>query len=124
MELKKKVRLVQIIGAASDALTKLEDNINMMRAKGKTPAKEDTQLLRSIERNLDLLKQNPFRGDNVQKEKWPKEFSNLPNLFRIELAGFWRLLYYVTGDEVKVVSVVFEICDHSEYDRIFGYKKR
>ena len=55
---------------------------------------------------------------------WPKEFSNLPNLFRMELSQFWRLLYYVTGDDVTVISVVFEICDHDYYNKIFGYKRK
>ncbi len=42
----------------------------------------------------------------------------------MELSQFWRLLYYIAGDEVKVVSVVFEICDHEHYDKIFGYRKK
>ena len=42
----------------------------------------------------------------------------------MELSQFWRLLYYVVGNEVKVVSVVFEITDHEHYDRIFGYRKK
>ncbi|MBI5066090.1 hypothetical protein HZA97_07680 [Candidatus Woesearchaeota archaeon] len=26
--------------------------------------------------------------------------------------------------QVKVISVVFEICDHDAYNKIFGYKKK
>ena len=122
MELRDKQKIVQVIGAAETALAKLEENIHALQAQGKTPAKADAQLLKSIERALNLLKSNPFIGDNVKQDLWPKEFSNLPNLFRMELSRFWRLLYYVTGDEVKVISVVFEICDHEHYDKIFGYK--
>ncbi len=124
MELKDKQKIVQVIGAAETALAKLEENIHALQAQGKTPAKADAQLFKSIERALNLLKSNPFIGDNVKQDLWPKEFSNLPNLFRMELSQFWRLLYYVVGDEVKVVSVVFEICDHKHYDKLFGYKKK
>jgi Txe/YoeB family toxin of Txe-Axe toxin-antitoxin module len=124
MDLKDKQKIVQVIGAAETALAKLEESIHALEAQGKTPPKTDTQLLKSIHRALDLLKSNPFAGDNVKQDLWPKEFRDLPNLFRMELSQFWRLLYYVVGDEVKVISVVFEICDHEHYDKIFGYKKK
>ncbi len=122
MDLKDKEKIVKVVGAADAALTKLEENVYALEAQGKTPSKADKQLLESIRRALDLLKTNPFVGNNIPHNLWPKEFSELPNLFRMELAQFWRLLYYVTGNEVKVISVVFEISDHEHYDKIFGYK--
>ena len=124
MDVKDKEKIVKVIGAAETALTKLEESIHAIEAQGKTPSKADAQLLKSIQRALNLLKTKPFTGDNVPKDLWPKEFSNLPNLLRMELSQFWRLLYYVAGDEVKVISVVFEICDHKHYNKIFGYKKK
>ena len=122
MDLKDKEKIVKVIGAADNALTKLEEGVHALEARGKTPPKADRQLLESIKRSLDLLKTNPFVGNSMPHNLWPKEFSELPNLFRMELAQFWRLLYYVIGDEVKVISVVFEISDHEHYDKIFGYK--
>ncbi len=124
MDLKDKQKIVQVIGSADFALTKLEESVHSFEAQGKTPPKQDKQLLKSIHRALDTLKAKPFAGDNVPHKLWPKEFERLPNLFRTELSQFWRLLYYVIGDEVKVVSVVFEITDHTRYDKIFGYKKK
>ena len=124
VDLRHKEKVVKIIGAADAALARLEESVHAFEAQGKTPPKEDKQLLRSVHRALDLLKTNPFAGENVSHQLWPKEFSQLPNLFRMELSQFWRLLYYVTGDEVRIISVVFEICDHQQYDRIFGYRKR
>ena len=124
MELKDKQKIVQVIGAADVALARLQETVHAFEAQGKTPPKEDAQLLRSVERSLNLLKTNPFSGDAVKHEVWPKEFGNLPNLFRVELSQFWRLLYYVSGDEVRIVSVVLESADHQHYDTIFGYKKK
>ncbi len=124
MELKDKQKIVKVVGAAAEALAKLEERIHALEAQGKTPPKTDRQLLRSVERALNLLRTNPFAGDSVPHKLWPGEFSNLPNLFRMELSNFWRLIYYVGGNEVKVVSIVFEICDHEHYDRIFGYRKK
>jgi Txe/YoeB family toxin of Txe-Axe toxin-antitoxin module len=119
-----KQRIVKVIGAAESALGRLEENVHAFEAKGKSAAKSDVQLLKSVHRALDQLKTDPFAGQVVQKEKIPKELRELPNLFRFELSQFWRMLYYVTGDEVRIICVVFEICDHEHYDRIFGYKKR
>jgi hypothetical protein len=124
MDLKEKEKIIQLIGAADSALAQLEENICALEAMGKTPAKADKQMLKSIRNALNLLKQNPFAGNSVQHSLWPKEFKALPNLFRMELSQFWRLLYYVTGDERRVICVVFEICDHAHYDKIFGYKKK
>ncbi len=124
MDLKDKQKVVKLIGAAESAFAKLEEEVHTIEAQGKTPAKEDMQLFKSIERSLNLLKANPFSGDSVAHKLWPKGFEHLPNLFRMELSQFWRLLYYVTGDEVRIVSVVFEICDHEHYDKIFGYEKK
>ena len=123
MELRDKEKIVKVIGAAEAALAKLEEGIHGTEAQGKTPAKADTQLLKSITRALDSLKLNPFAGDAVAHKLWPRQYENLPNLFRLELSQFWRLLYYVTGDEIRVISVVFELCDHEHYDKIFGYRK-
>ncbi len=124
MDLKEKEKIVKLIGGAETAFAKLEEDIHALEAQGKTPAKTDKQLFNSIERALNLLKTNPFVGNPISRKVWPKEYVQLPNLFRIELSQFWRLLYYVVGDEIKIISVVFEICDHGHYDNIFGYKKK
>ena len=124
MDLKNKQKIVKIIGNAETSLQKLEHNVSSYLAEGKTPSKSDMQLLRSIEHWLNILKTNQFAGDNIPKKYIPKELLHLPNLFRIELSQFWRMLYYITGDEVKVISVVFEICDHPTYNKIFGYRKK
>jgi len=124
MDLKDKEKIVKIIGAAETALVKLEENIRTLEAQGKTPAKEDIQLLKSIQRAFGLLKINPFTGNPVPHKLWPKELECLPNLFRMELSQFWRLLYYVTGDEIRIINVVFEICSHDQYNKIFDYRKK
>lgn len=124
MDLKNKQKIVKLVGAAEDALAALEESIHALEAQGKTPSKNDKQLLKSITRTLDLLKMNPFLGEPVPTALWPKGYATLPNLFRAELSQFWRLLYYITGDEVRIISVVFDICDHEHYDKIFGYRKK
>ena len=68
------------------------------------------------------LQADPFFGDRIQASRVPKEFRNLPNLFRLELPEGWRALYTVAGDfAVRVEIRIVWIGDHKRYDRLFGY---
>jgi len=93
-------------------------------------------LLRSINRARDLLKKNPFAGDQIQKKLIPEKYKKLydvENLWRIELANRWRLIYTITGDKIEIINFVVDIFDHTlsghenlqagkNYDKVFGYK--
>ncbi len=82
-------------------------------------------LLRSINRIRDLLKQNPFAGDQVPKrlipDKYCKKF-DVDNVWRIELANRWRLIYTITGNQIEIITFIMDIFDHKDYDKVFGYK--
>lgn len=83
---------------------------------------QEMQLLRSIDQKRDLIKANPFYGDNIEKKKIPKLYYDVPNLWRVELTGYWRMLYTIRGDEVQIVCFILDIMDHKEYNKKFGYK--
>src|SRR3989338_8908260 len=72
-------------------------------------------LLRSIHRVRDLLKQNPFAGDQVPKRQIPLKYIqkfDAENVWRIELADRWRMVYTITGNQVEIVTFVMDIFDH------------
>lgn len=82
-------------------------------------------LLRSINRVKDLLKQNPFAGDQVPKGLIPGKYVlkyDVDNLWRIELADRWRLVYTITGNQLEIVNFVLDIFNHKDYDKVFKYK--
>lgn len=82
-------------------------------------------LLRSIQRVRDLLKQNPFAGDQVKKKQIPSKYIqkfDVDNVWRIELADRWRLVYTITGNQIEIITFVMDIFDHKDYDKVFGYK--
>ncbi len=82
-------------------------------------------LLRSINRVRDLLKQNPFVGDQVKKKQIPTKYIqkfDIDNIWRIELADRWRLVYTITGNQIEIITFVIDIFDHKDYDKVFGYK--
>ncbi|MEK6918939.1 MAG: hypothetical protein AABW73_02775 [Nanoarchaeota archaeon] len=82
-------------------------------------------LLRSINRVRDLLKQNPFAGDQVPKRiiptKYHKKF-DADNAWRIELADRWRLIYTISGNNIEIITFIMDIFNHKDYDKVFGYK--
>ncbi|MDP1695965.1 MAG: type II toxin-antitoxin system YoeB family toxin [archaeon] len=82
-------------------------------------------LLRSINRIKDLLKQNPFAGDQVHKSRIPGKYSlkyDVENVWRIELSDRWRLIYTITGNQIEIITFVIDIFNHKDYDKVFGYK--
>jgi Txe/YoeB family toxin of Txe-Axe toxin-antitoxin module len=82
-------------------------------------------LLRSINKARDLLKKNPFAGNQIQKRLIPERYKKLydvENLWRIELANRWRLIYTIYGNEIEIINFVVDIFDHKKYDKVFGYK--
>jgi mRNA-degrading endonuclease RelE of RelBE toxin-antitoxin system len=90
-------------------------------------SKLERSILNSIKKKVELIKMNLHYGNPMAKKLIPKEYAlryGITNLFRVELSGFWRMLYTLTNDETEVVIVAFvlDIIDHKEYDRKFGYK--
>jgi len=82
-------------------------------------------LLRSVNRVRDLLKKNPFAGEQVKKKQIPEKYIkkyDAENLWRIELTDRWRLVYTITGNKVEIVAFILDILNHKKYDKVFGYK--
>ena len=90
-------------------------------------SKIERSILNSIKKKVELIKMNPHYGNPMAKKLIPKEYVlkyGVTNLFRVELSGFWRMLYTLTNDETEVIIIAFvlDIIDHKEYNRKFGYK--
>lgn len=111
-----------LIGQAKEAYEKINSIVGKQKLQGVSSSEEMT-LLSSIHQKISLLKDNPFYGDNIQKRLIPKNYV-VTNLWRVELAGYWRMLYTIKGDQIEIVCFVLDIIDHKQYDKTFGYKKR
>ena len=117
--MKKPVRVI-LIDEADIEYKKLNGIVGKQIAEGKDNTSE-MQLLRSIKQKRDLIKDNPFYGDNIKKRQIPKCY-DAQNLWRVELTGYWRMLYTIKGDEVRIICFVLDILNHENYDKKFGYK--
>ncbi|MFO8015522.1 MAG: hypothetical protein R6U32_00295 [Candidatus Woesearchaeota archaeon] len=86
-----------------------------------------SQLLSSINNVLRNIKANPYYGDLIPRKYISKSTSDrygTDRIFRAELVGYWRLLYTIIGDEVRIIAFILEFMDHNEHNKIFGYRKK
>jgi hypothetical protein len=98
-------------------------------AEGALARKKPTyaQLLSSIDRALMRLKEDPYCGTLIPRKYLSKgvvKRYGTDKILRIELVGYWRLLYTLIGDELRVIAFVLEFMDHKRYSKIFGYRKK
>ncbi|MFH1455756.1 MAG: hypothetical protein ABIF40_02295 [archaeon] len=91
--------------------------------KDKKKNTPEMQLLKSIKQKKELIRLNPFYGDNIRKKNIPKTY-NVQNLWRVELTNYWRMLYTVKGDQIEIICFVLDILNHKEYDKKFGYRNK
>jgi hypothetical protein len=116
------VRVV-LTGEASEEYERLAKIAKEERAKGIRNSYHQ-QLLNSIKRASEQLKQDPQYGTPVPKAFFRKAKMPVTNLWKVNLTGYWRMLYTITGNRVEVICYVLEICDHKKYDKTFGYRKK
>ena len=98
-------------------------------AEGEKAKRKPTyeQLLTSINNALRNIKADYKYGDLIPRKHISKntiQRYGTDKILRVELVGYWRLLYTIIGDEAKVIAFVLEYMDHKKYDKIFGYKKK
>ena len=116
--------IVKLSEDANEIYEELNKFVGEEKLKGIESSFHQT-LLRSIQRVRELLKNNPFAGDQVPKRLISSKYIlkyDVDNLWRIELADRWRLVYTITGNQIEIIAFVMDIFDHRDYDRVFGYK--
>ncbi len=117
-----KITRVILLGEADLEYKRINELVGKQLNEGKSNT-DEMQLLRSIKQKIDFIKNNPFYGDSIPKDKIPKEYK-VQNLWRVELSQFWRMLYTIKGDQIEIICFILDILDHKNYDKKFGYKKK
>ena len=98
-------------------------------AEGKQAKKKPTyeQLLTSINNALRNIKADYKYGNLIPRKYITKNIINeygTDKIFRVELVGYWRRLYTLIGDDVKIIAFILEYMDHDRYNKLFGYRKK
>ncbi len=115
---------VVLAGEAKDFFEKLKATIEKDSEKTKHFQK---MLFRSIKEKIILLKNDPSYGIQVPKNLIPEEYIlayDADNLWKVNLSGYWRMIYIIKGQEVKIIAVVIDIFNHKDYNKKFKYRKR
>ena len=100
-----KTIIVQWDADAYKEFTSLQKSVLEGRKINKQPSYE--QLLSSINNAVTNLKINAFYGDLIPRKYLSKKIIDkygTDKIFRIELVGYWRLLYTVVGDEAQIIA--------------------
>jgi hypothetical protein len=117
---------VIITGEAKEQFDDLNKAVGEEIATGITSSDHQT-LLNSIKQKIEIMKVNPEYGVHIPKDRIPKEYVkayDVNNLWKINLAGSWRMIYTIRGSNVEIISLILDIIDHNDYDKKFGYKKK
>jgi len=86
--------------------------------------KKGSYLLKIVNDGLDVLKENMFAGERVERRKFPRYYVRkfgVNNLYKSNLDATVRLVYTLVAEETGVAVVVLEILDHKKYEARFGY---
>jgi hypothetical protein len=95
-----------------------------LRAKAEKGNGEARYLLEIVEKGLAKLMASPEAGKHIPKRLIPREYIvkfGVTNLWKLNLDSYWRLIYTLEGDRVKLYAIVLEVLDHHKYNRKFGY---
>jgi hypothetical protein len=117
---------VLITGNAKEAYEELNILVGN-EIKDGIETSDNQKLLKSIKQKIEFIKSNPEYGVHLEKKKIPKQYIleyEVNNLWKVNLTGYWRMLYTLRGSEIEIIALVLDIINHKEYDKILGYKKR
>jgi mRNA-degrading endonuclease RelE of RelBE toxin-antitoxin system len=115
---------VIIAGDAKEFYDMLNAKIIDEISKGITSSKNQA-LMKAIHTKIELLKKDPSYGIQIPKDRIPKAYISeydVNNLWKVNLLGYWRIIYTIQGREVRVIALILDIFDHKEYNKKFGYK--
>jgi len=121
----KKNIVVQFDKEAYKEYEELQESVVEGRKARKKPTYD--QLLSSINSAIKNIKANPHFGDLIPRRNISKSTINkygTDKILRVELIGYWRLLYTLIGYEIKIIAFILEFMDHEKYNKIFGYRKK
>lgn len=126
MTFKGKPVKVIITGDAKEEFERLNKEVGEEISEGVTSSEHQT-LLNSIKQKIDFLKENPEYGIHIPKDRIPREYVlqyEINNLWKVNLSGYWRMIYTIRGSEVEIISLILDIMNHDDYSKKFGYEKK
>ena len=126
MKYNDKIVRVMLVGNAKEYYEKLSKNVEEEKAK-RVVSSPNQSFLRTIQKKIGILKQDPEYGVHIGRNKIPKEYRfkyDLSNLWKVNLSGGWRMIYSLKGSEVELMIIILDIFNHKTCNNKFGYKNK
>lgn len=95
-----------------------------LKTKAKDGEGDAEYLLKIINRGIYKIAEDYKNGQKIQKSLWPDFYVKrygINNMWRLRLDNFWRMIYTVMGEQIRIVAVLLDVLDHKNYERKFGY---
>lgn len=86
--------------------------------------KKDDALYKVVRNIINDLKNDKIVGIRLKREQIPKYYikrHNVNAVFKVDLPGYWRLIYGITAIHGEKKALLMELFDHKRYDKRFGY---
>lgn len=83
--------------------------------------KDHKSLYKTITKTIEKLKSNRIAGKKIQKDKVSKRYTDLygtNHFWKINLSKEWRLIYTITGDHIRILTIILSwYTDHKTYTK-------
>lgn len=73
---------------------------------------------------IDDLKNDKIPGERIKRDRVPRYYTkkhDLNAIFKVDLPGYWRLIYGITTVHGEKKALIMEMFDHVKYNRRFGF---
>lgn len=123
--MKRQVAVIYV-GEAKEAHLRLQKIAEEEKSKGISNS-DNQRILNSLKQKEEILKSDPQYGDHTPRKYLNKkiiEKYGTDSIWCLEITGFWRALYTLTGDVVEIQALILDIMNHDDYSKLFGYRKR
>ncbi|MEO9310436.1 MAG: hypothetical protein ABI337_09135 [Nitrososphaera sp.] len=86
--------------------------------------KNDDPLYKVVRDIIQDLKNDKIVGKRLKREQIPKYYlkrHDVNAVFKVDLPGYWRLVYGITAIHGEKKALLMELFDHDRYNKRFGY---
>jgi hypothetical protein len=86
--------------------------------------KKDTLLYNEVRSVINNLKRDKIIGVRIKQEQIPRHYikkHDVNAVFKVDLPGYWRLIYGILSIHGEKKALLMELFDHNKYNKRFGY---
>jgi mRNA-degrading endonuclease RelE of RelBE toxin-antitoxin system len=101
------------------------EEYSKLKKRAESGRGEARYLVKIIDKGIAKLKRDREAGKRIPRRLIPRGYAvkyGVTNLWKLNLDRYWRMIYTIVGDEVRLVSIIIEVLNHKKYDIKFGYR--